>query len=105
MPIYHEVFDGNAAEAPTVLPTVCKVLARYPHVRRLVMVADRGLLSVDNLAELTRITLPSGQALEFILAVPGRRSGEFVELLGPLHDAPAEHNRETITESRWGATA
>jgi hypothetical protein len=28
------------------------------------------LLSVDNLAELTRITLPSGQALEFILAVP-----------------------------------
>lgn len=101
MPIYHEVFDGNAAEAPTMLPTVRKVLARYPHIRRLVMVADRGLLSVDNLAELTRITLPSGQALEFILAVPGRRYGEFVELLGPLHDAAAEHNCETITESCW----
>ena len=101
MPIYHEVFDGNAAEAPTMLPTVRKVLARYPHIRRLVMVADRGLLSVDNLAELTRITLPSGQALEFILAVPGRRYGEFVELLGPLHDAAAEHHCETITESCW----
>ena len=101
MPIYHEVFDGNAAEAPTMLPTVRKVLARYPHIRRLVMVADRGLLSVDNLAELTRITLPSGQALEFILAVPGRRYGEFVELLGPLHDAAAEHHSETITESCW----
>ena len=101
MPIYHEVFDGNAAEAPTMLPTVRKVLARYPHIRRLVMVADRGLLSVDNLAELTSITLPSGQALEFILAVPGRRYGEFVELLGPLHDAAAEHHRETITESCW----
>jgi transposase len=84
-----------------MLPTVRKVLARYPHIRRLVMVADRGLLSVDNLAELTSITLPSGQALEFILAVPGRRYGEFVELLGPLHDAAAEHSRETITESCW----
>jgi transposase len=101
MPIYHEVFDGNAAEAPTMLPTVRKVLARYPHIRRLVMVADRGLLSVDNLAELTSITLPSGKALEFILAVPRRRYGEFVELLGPLHDAAAEHHSETITEAKW----
>ena len=101
MPIYHEVFDGNAAEAPTMLPTVRKVLARYPHIRRLVMVADRGLLSVDNLAELTSITLPSGKALEFILAVPGRRYGEFVELLGPLHDAAAEHHSETITKAKW----
>jgi hypothetical protein len=58
MPIYHEVFDGNTSKAPTLLPTVRKVLARYPHIRRLVMVADRGLLSVDNLAELTSITLP-----------------------------------------------
>lgn len=100
LPIYHEVFDGNTAEAPTMLPTVRKVLARYPHIRRLVMVADRGLLSVDNLAELTSITLPSGKALEFILAVPGRRYGEFVELLGPLHDAAAEHHSETITEAK-----
>jgi transposase len=72
MPIYHEAFDGNTAEAPTILPTVRKVLARCPHIRRLVMVADRGLLSVDNLDELAAIALPSGQPLEFILAVPGR---------------------------------
>jgi transposase len=101
MPIYHEVFDGNTAEAPTMLPTVRKVLARYPHIRRLVIVADRGLLSVDNLAELTRIALPSGQPLEFVLAVPGRRYGEFVELLGPLHGAMATADSQTITESRW----
>jgi transposase len=100
MPIYHEVFDGNTAEAPTMLPTVRKVLARYAHIRRLVMVADRGLLSVDNLAELTSITLPSGQPLEFILAVPARRYGEFVELLQPLHEAAAA-DAETIAESRW----
>jgi transposase len=101
MPIYHEVFDGNTAEAPTMLPTVRKVLARYPHIRRLVIVADRGLLSVDNLAELTRITLPNAQPLEFVLAVPGRRYGEFVELLAPLHDAAEALASQTITESRW----
>ncbi|CQR33407.1 hypothetical protein THICB6_20035 [Thiomonas arsenitoxydans] len=33
---------------------------------------DRGLLSLDNIEELRRITLPDGQPLEFILAVPGR---------------------------------
>ena len=100
MPIYHEVFDGNTAEAPTMLPTVRKVLARYPHIRRLVMVADRGLLSIDNLTELSSIALPSGQPLEFVLAVPGRRYGEFVELLQPLHDA-ANPDTETIAEARW----
>lgn len=100
MPIYHEVFDGNTSEAPTLLPTLRKVLARYPHIRRLVMVADRGLLSVDNLADLAAISLPDGQPLEFILAVPGRRYGEFAELLQPLHAAAAPEG-ETVGETSW----
>ncbi len=53
LPIYHEVFDGNAAETKTLLPTLKTVLGRFPSVRRLVLVADRGLLSLDNLAALT----------------------------------------------------
>lgn len=101
MPIYHEVVDGNEAEAPTLLPTLHKVLARYPHIRRLVVVADRGLLSLDNLDELGKITLPSGQPLEFILAVPGRRYGEFVDLLQPLHDVAASSDAERVTETVW----
>ena len=101
MPIYHEVFDGNTAEAPTMLPTVRKVLARYRHIRRLVMVADRGLLSIDNLSELSAITLPSGQPLEFILAVPGRRYGEFADLLQPIHDAACAVGTETTAVSKW----
>jgi transposase len=100
MPIYHEVFDGNTSEAPTLLPTVRKVLARYPHIRRLVMEAERGLLSVDNLADLSAISLPDGQPLEFILAVPGRRHGEFAELLQPSH-ATAEPEGETVAETSW----
>ena len=101
LPLYHEVFDGNTAEVQTLKPTLQKIVARYP-VKRVIAVADRGLLSVDNLEELKTITLPGGGQLEFILAVPGRRYSEFVELLEPLHSssfAQAEH--ETLAESRW----
>ena len=72
MPIYHEVFEGNTAEAPTLEPTLKKVLERYPHIKRLVVVADRGLLSLDNLQALSKLPLADRpNALEFILAVPG----------------------------------
>ena len=101
MPIYHEVFDGNTAEAPSMLPTMRKVLARYPHIRRLVMVADRGLLSIDNLSELSSMVLPSGQPLEFILAVPGRRYGEFAEQLQHMHSVAARQDTETLLEASW----
>jgi len=30
LPIHHEVFAGNAAETATLVPTIEKVLARYP---------------------------------------------------------------------------
>ena len=42
LPLYHEVFDGNTAEAKTLLPIVRNVMQRFPHLRRLVLVADRG---------------------------------------------------------------
>jgi transposase len=84
LPIYHEAFDGNTAEAKTLLPILKKVMERFPNLRRLILVADRGLLSLDNLEELSKLKLPSGHALEFILAVPGRRYREFVELLKPM---------------------
>jgi transposase len=69
LPIYHEVFDGNQAEAPTLLLTLEKVLDRFPHIRRLIIVADRGLLSLDNMEALQEIKLDGGRTLEFILAV------------------------------------
>ena len=63
------------------------MLERFPSVRRLILVADRGLLSLDNLAALKDVRLSSGQALEFILAVPARRYSEFADLLTPFHRA------------------
>lgn len=101
LPIYHEVFDGNQAESPTLLPTLTKVLARFAHIKRLIVVADRGLLSLDNMDELAKIKLPDGKALEFILAVPGRRYGEFVEVLASLQAKASGATQETIDETRW----
>ena len=101
LPIYHEVFDGNQAEGPTLLPTLRKVLARFPHIKRLVVVADRGLLSLDNLEELGKIKLPGNQALEFVLAVPGRRYGEFAGVLQAIQAKAAAATQEIIEETRW----
>ena len=101
LPIYHEVFDGNQAESPTLMPTLGKVLARFGHIKRLIVVADRGLLSLDNIEELGKINLPSGQALEFILALPGRRYGEFVEVLQDFQARAVAAKQEIIEEVSW----
>ena len=101
LPIYHEVFDGNQAESPTLLPTLKTVLARFAQIKRLIVVADRGLLSLDNMDELSKMKLPSGQSLEFILAVPGRRYGEFVDILGEFQKRAGAAEEEIIEETRW----
>ena len=102
MPIYHEVFAGNTAESPTLLPTLKTVLERFPSIRRVVLVADRGLLSLDNLDALSAIRLASGEPLEFVLAVPGRRYSEFVDLLHPFHDQQcAAATDEVVGELPW----
>ena len=102
LPIYHEVFDGNAAETRTLLPTLTKVLGRFPSVQRLVLVADRGLLSLDNLEALKAVRLASGKPLEFIVAVPGRRYNEFIDLLEPFHEQQCTAaTQEVISEQVW----
>ena len=100
LPLYHEVFDGNTAEVTTLKPTIEKIVQRYP-VKRVIAVADRGLLSVDNLQELQAIALPGGGKLEFILAVPGRRYGEFVALLEPLQARCIGATTEVLGEVAW----
>lgn len=101
LPLYHEVFDGNTAEVTTIQGVIEKIVKRFP-VKRVIAVADRGLLSTDNLTDLQAITLPGGGQLEFILAVPGRRYGDFVELLGPFHAAQcASARQEVLGEVQW----
>lgn len=101
LPIYHEVFAGNTAESPTLLPTLKTVLERFPSIRRVVLVADRGLLSIDNLESLSEIRLQSGEPLEFVLAVPGRRYREFAELLDTFQGRCADAEQEIVGELPW----
>jgi transposase len=102
LPIYHDVFDGNAAETKTLLPTLATVLDRFPSVRRLILVADRGLLSLDNLSALNAVRLANGKPLEFILAVPGRLYSEFAELLGRFHQSQCQAaTTEVVGEMTW----
>lgn len=101
LPIYHEVFAGNTAEAPTLLSTLKAVLQRFPSIRRVILVADRGLLSLDNLKALSEIRLDSGELLEFVLAVPGRRYSEFADLLASFQAQCAGAEQEVIGELPW----
>jgi hypothetical protein len=59
------------------------------------------LLSLDNMDELAKVKLASGQALEFILAVPGRRYGEFVDILGDFQKRAGATEEEIIEETCW----
>ena len=101
LPLYHEVFDGNTAEVTTLKGVIQRIVKQFP-IKRVIAVADRGLLSTDNLADLQTIALPGGGGLEFILAVPGRRYGDFVELLEPIHCRQcADATKEVLGETTW----
>ncbi|CAZ88409.1 transposase [Thiomonas arsenitoxydans] len=108
LPIAHEVHPGNIAEAKTLLPMIKSLLARYP-LKRVVLVADRGLLSVNNLDELATLqaTLAGeGRAvsLEYVLAVPTARYGDFAEALRTSASSqPAD--QPWVAESTWQSSS
>ena len=100
LPIHHELFEGNAAETKTLVPTIEKILKLYP-IQRVVLVADRGLLSLDNLESIRQIKV-GDHDLEFILAVPARRYGEFDQILGTFHkNQCAQAATEVFGETQW----
>lgn len=78
LPLMHTVHPGNMAETKTLQSMLKTVLQRFP-VQRVILVADRGLLSMDNIGELTAMADQGGRKLEFILAVPARRYADLVE--------------------------
>ena len=78
LPLMHTVHPGNVAETKTLQAMLKTVLQRFP-IQRVILVADSGLLSLDNIGELTAMADHGGRKLEFILAVPARRYGELVE--------------------------
>ena len=83
LPIAHEVHAGNVGEVSTLLPAIEKAIARY-RIERVVLVADRGLLSLDNLDAVEALRTATSQAVEYILAVPARRYADFGELVANM---------------------
>ena len=108
LPIAHEVHAGNTAEAKTLLPMIRGLLARYP-LKRVVLVADRGLLSVGNIEELGKLQAQLKKdgrdiALDYSLAVPAARYGDFVEDLKRLNEAQErrqDQTQEWCAETNW----
>ena len=53
LPIYHEVFDGNTAEARTLLPILNNVMARFPALRRLIVVSINGAQPLSGVSSIS----------------------------------------------------
>ncbi|RDC66969.1 IS1634 family transposase, partial [Rhodovulum sp. 12E13] len=83
LPLMHTVHPGNVAETKTLQGMLATVLERFP-IQRVILVADRGLLSLDNIGELTALADRGDRRLEFILAVPARRYAELIETFQAL---------------------
>ncbi|TVP83801.1 IS1634 family transposase [Thioalkalivibrio sp.] len=83
LPLMHTVHPGNVAETKTLQAMLATVLVRFP-IQRVILVADRGLLSLDNIDELTALADTGDRRLEFILAVPARRYAELVDTFRAL---------------------
>jgi hypothetical protein len=94
LPIAHEVHAGNIGEVATLLPAIEKAIGRY-QIDQVVLVADRGLLSLDNLAAVEATKTASGKPVNYILAVPARRYTDFGERVAAMRFA------EGIGESTW----
>ena len=99
LPLMHTVHPGNVSEAKTVQGMLQKVLARFP-VQRIILVADRGRLSLENIRELSDLTDQGGRRLEFILAVPARRYAELTETFESLAFDEAGLAESTFVDHR-----
>ena len=72
IPLLHTVAPGNVSEAATLRPMLEHALKRFD-VARIVVVADRGLLSLDNVAQIRALAAEKRRQIDFILAVSARR--------------------------------
>lgn len=94
LPIAHQVHAGNIGEVGTLLPMIQATVKRY-RLKRVILIADRGLLSLDNLAAVESLTSASGEPIEYVLAVPGRRYAEFADRVGDVAFV------DGVGETRW----
>ena len=97
LPLMHTVHAGNVAETKTLKSMLATVLQRFT-VERVIVVADRGLLSLENVAELESLATATSRKLQFILAVPARR---YRELGGTLEGLTFDPSKASIAEGTF----
>ncbi|MBK7144397.1 MAG: IS1634 family transposase [Xanthomonadales bacterium] len=97
LPLMHTVHAGNVAETKTLKGMLETVLKRFD-VERVIIVADRGLLSLDNVAELAAVANATQRKLQFILAVPARR---YRELGGTLDTLAFDRDHASLAEGEF----
>lgn len=96
IPLCHHVFPGNTADKTTVVAVVADLKQRF-HLKRVVFVGDRGMLSEANLEHLL------GEEVGFIVAHPVRKNAQATAVIGavrPTFDAAVaqEQYREELRE-------
>jgi len=100
LPLDFEVFEGNVAEVKTLRPMLERLLTHYP-IQRVVLVAGRGLLSLENVKAIEALSLPSGRKVEYILAVPAGRYRDFAQIIQAMaFDAQGESLREAAYDGK-----
>lgn len=52
-PVYYDLFKGNTFEGKTIIPVILEIRRKY-NIRKFTVVADAGMLSLDNLSELAK---------------------------------------------------
>ena len=99
LPLMHTVHPGNVSETKSLQGMLQKVLARYP-VQRIILVADRSLLSLENIGELSDLANRGDRKIEFILAVPARRYADLTETFESLAFDEAGLAESTFVDHR-----
>ena len=85
LPLWHTVHKGNVSEKATLTAMLAAVKAKLP-VQRVVVVADRGLMSLEQLEHMEA----DATGVDYIMAVPGRRYAEISDRVCALGFAEDE---------------
>ena len=108
-PIAHHVWAGNTRDSTTVKEVVTDLTKRF-HLRRVVFVGDRGMVTESNVSTLTQADGEWG----FLIGMTRRQNPEAETLIDRVHEErrarlprgyqrPREKARESATHARAGS--
>jgi len=94
IPLYHEVHEGNAADATLVEQTMRRVRDLFPQIDRCMVVGDRGMLSKSNTEALV------GLGFGHLIAAPLKREKAIRELIEQTHEELVEKAKDLAAAAK-----